>query len=355
MQEAELREYIERAKGSLYFSGARIDADLQAFINDQGDTCEALGKGFLGSPGHLFLVGSGGSLATMQTCKYLLDGLLTDTASDAYGSYEFVWRQPQRLDENALVFLASYSGETEDTVAALRFANASGAKTIAIVGTSDSTMAAEADVVLAYDSAAIFEIPIAALLLFAVGHGGTGDRSSELERSRDSLLGLPPILRRVVGTEEERAEQRARELLRAQHIYVLGAGPLAPLAYKVALTVVMENIRIGATFCDAAEWRHGPAEALERMRATFLVLLGTDASRDVTSRTIDFCSSQGSEVLIYDAAEFGDIHPLLTPLAMNAVTQWLTVYSAILRGITDLDDRVFMGHNVLAAGGARWP
>jgi hypothetical protein len=40
---------------------------------------------------------------------------------------------------------------------------------------------------------------------------------------------------------------------------------------------------------------------------------------------------------------------------MNSVTQWLIVYSAILRGITDLDERVFMGHSVLATGGARWP
>ncbi len=355
MQESELRGYVEKAKESLYFSGARIDTDLGTFIDDQGEACIALGKGHQGQSGHLFLIGSGGSLASMQTGKYLLDGLLSDVASDALPSYELLWRQPRRLDQDALVFLASYSGETEDTVAALRFARSSGAKTIAIVGRPDSTMAAEADVVLPYDSAAIYEIPIAALLLFAVGRGGAADSTSDFERLRASLIGLPPVLKRVLGAEEERAEQRARDLLRAQHVYVLGSGPLAPLAYKVALSVFMENIRIGATYCDAAEWRHGPAEALERLRATFLVLLGTDASRDVTSRTIDFCSSQGSEVHIYDAAEFGDIHPLLTPLVMNSVTQWLIVYSAILRGITDLDERVFMGHNVLATGGARWP
>ena len=355
MQETELREYVEKAKQSLYFSGARIDADLGRFIDDQGEACIALGKGHQGRSGHLFLVGSGGSLASMQTAKYLLDSVLADVASDALPSYELIWRQPRRLDEDALVFLASYSGETEDTVAALRFAKAHGAKTIAIVGKPDSTMAAEADVVLPYDSAAIYEIPIAALLLYGVGRAGADDSASDLERLQASLIGLPVVLKRVLGAEEERAEQRARELLRAQHVYVLGSGPMAPLAYKVAMSVVMENIRIGATYCEAAEWRHGPAEALERLRATFLVLLGTDASRDLTSRTIDFCSTQGSEVYVYDAAEFGEMHPLLTPLVMNSVTQWLIVYSAILRGITDLDERVFMGHSVLATGGAQWP
>jgi hypothetical protein len=60
--------------------------------------------------------------------------------------------------------------------------------------------------------------------------------------------------------------------------------------------------------------------------------------------------------MVYDAAEYGDdVHPLLAPIVMNSHTQWLIVYSAILRGITDLDERVFMGHNVLATGGAQWP
>jgi fructoselysine-6-P-deglycase FrlB-like protein len=121
------------------------------------------------------------------------------------------------------------------------------------------------------------------------------------------------------------------------------------------MSVVMENIRIGATFSDACEWRHGPAEALERLRARFIVLLGTDASRAMTLRTIEFCRDHGSQVLVYDAAELGGVHPLLTPMVLNSHTQWLIVYSAILRGITDLDERVFMGHNVLATGGAQWP
>src|SRR5262249_5310088 len=133
------------------------------------------------------------------------------------------------------------------------------------------------------------------------------------------------------------------------------AGPLAPLAYKVALTVVMENIRIGATWCDAAEFRHGPAEALERTLMDALVLLGTDYSRAMTERTLAFLREQGARTLVLDAAAFGDVHPLLTPLVMNGVTQWFAVWSAILRGIVDLDERVYMGRQLLAEGGHPWP
>jgi fructoselysine-6-P-deglycase FrlB-like protein len=123
----------------------------------------------------------------------------------------------------------------------------------------------------------------------------------------------------------------------------------------VALSVLMENVRIGGTYCDACEFRHGPAEALERVKPDMMFLLGTDESRSVTQRTLDFCREQGARTLVYDAAEFGDCHPLLTPLVMNSVVQWFVVYSALLRGILDLDERVFMGHNVLAEGGAVWP
>jgi fructoselysine-6-P-deglycase FrlB-like protein len=136
---------------------------------------------------------------------------------------------------------------------------------------------------------------------------------------------------------------------------VLGAGPLAPLAYKVALTVVMENIRIGATWCDATEFRHGPAEALERSQLDALVLLGTDGSRAMSERTLAFLEEHGARTQVIDAARYPKVHPLLTPLLLNSITQWFTVWSAILRGITDLDERVFMGRQVLATEGHRWP
>ena len=67
------------------------------------------------------------------------------------------------------MILASYSGETEDTVAAMRFAKQSGATTVGIVKGGDSAIRRETDHVIEYGSAAIFEAPIAALLLLAAG------------------------------------------------------------------------------------------------------------------------------------------------------------------------------------------
>jgi fructoselysine 6-phosphate deglycase len=350
----ELARYVARARQSLYFSGARIDTDLTEFLAVHADACEELGRECRDTRGPLFLVGSGGSFAALQTAKYILDGLLS-VNTQVLTSYELIWRQPRSLDSDAVVLVASYSGETEDTVAAARYAKAQGARTIAIVGLGDSTLGREADAAVVYESGAIYEIPIVALVLFAAGLAeGTPAADSAVALSKD-LHELPDVLRRTLPRAEAEAEQRARALLRVQHLFVLGAGPLSPLAYKLAMSVFMENIRISATYSDSAEWRHGPAEALERVRGTFIVLLGTDPSREISQRAIDFCQSQGSEVTTYDAADFGKVNPLLAPVVMNSHTQWLIVYSAILRGIVDLDARVFMGHHVLATGGARWP
>ena len=350
----ELNTHIENAKKSLFFSGANIASHLNSFLYEQGGKCEEQGAIQKGKIKQIFLVGSGGSFASLQTAKYIIDRV-TDIPSEVLISYELIWRNHRRLGKGALVILSSYSGETEDTVAALRAANTAGAKTVAIVGTPDSTLAREADIVIPYANGAIYEIPIMAVLLFVFGLVGHDELTPDMMAIYQSIFQLPDAAGQASQREETLAESKARQLLPVNHIYVLGAGPLAPLAYKLAMSVIMENVRIGGTFSDASEWRHGPVEALGNVKANIITLVGTDESRLMTLRTIDFCRTNGSSVLVYDAAEFPNVHPLLSPVVINSVTQWLVVYSAILRGITDLDARIFMGHRVLTSTGASWP
>jgi fructoselysine-6-P-deglycase FrlB-like protein len=344
---------VARAKSSEYFSGARLAGDLERFLAEQGDTCRELGRELRGAE-HVYLIGSGGSLATLQTAKYILDGFV-DAPSEAVHGYDLIWRRPVRLGPGSVAFFASYSGETEDTVAALRFARERGARTVGVVRGGDSTIAREADDLIQYGSAAIFEAPIAALTLVGAGLAeGSGNEDAGAQIA-SALREVPAAVRSAVNEEEGRAEERARAFLSSRHLYVLGAGPLAPLAYKVALTVVMENIRIGGSWCDASEFRHGPAEALERSQVDALVLLGTDESRAMADRSLAFLEEQGARTQVIDARAYPPVHPLLTPLVLNSITQWFTVWSAILRGITDLDERVFMGRHVLATEGHGWP
>ncbi len=117
----------------------------------------------------------------------------------------------------------------------------------------------------------------------------------------------------------------------------------------------MENMRIHGSVIESAEFRHGPAEMLDRQTADIAVLLGTDESRAMTQRTLEFARERGARTITFDAAGYPGVHPLLTPFVLKVALQWFIVYSTFLRGIEDMYDRAFMGRQVLAEGGATWP
>lgn len=345
---------VERATQSELFTAPRLADDLRTFLAEHRPAAfELAAQARERGIETVYFTGSGGSWSAMYSGKYLTDRFAT-LPSDAILSYELTWRNPVRLGPRALVFAASYSGETEDTVAAVRHARAAGATTVALTNRADSTIASEADSTIAYGSSALYAMPMAAVSLFALEYArlGGNDAANEVLAGFDAL---PAAIERAYERERERGLEVARSLLPAQTLYCIGAGPLYGLAYKFALTVFMENIRTHGSVIESAEFRHGPAEMLERQRADIVFLLGGDESRAMTLRSIEFARDQGAHTVVYDAAEDPSVHPLLAPFVLKVGLQWLVVHSAILRGILDLDERVYMGHRVLAAGGARWP
>jgi fructoselysine-6-P-deglycase FrlB-like protein len=354
----DLSALVEAARHSDLFTAPRLEADLPAFLTEQGDRVRQLARRTAaGEFDQVYFVGSGGSWSNMFTGKYLIDRY-TRVPSDVLSSYELIWRGPLRLGSRSLVFLASYSGATEDTLAALRHANDTGAHTVALVRRRPSPIAAEAAEVIDYDSTALYILPLAAVTLFALelARQTEGANRDEAERALAQLPELPAMLGRTYRDGEAAGLERARVFLGATAINVLASGPLYGLGYKFALTVFMENVRVAGSIIESAEFRHGPVEALERSRLDIVALLGTDASRAMTERSIAIAKANGSRVLVFDAAEYEGLHPQLAPFVLLVPLEWFTVFSALLRGITDLDERVFMGHRVLAAGpDATWP
>jgi fructoselysine 6-phosphate deglycase len=355
---SDLSSLVDAARQSELFTAPRLEADLAAFLTEQGDRIRQLARRTAaGEFNHVYFIGSGGSWSSMYSGKYLLDRY-TDVASDVLTSYELVWRDPARLGNRSVILLASYSGATEDTLAALRHANAAGAHTVAIVRRRPSPMAAEAAEVVDYDSTALYILPLAVVTLFALelARETEGPNRAEAEAALAQLPKLPVMLGRAYREGETAGFEQARQFLNSTALTVFASGPLYGLGYKFALTVFMENIRVAGSIIEAAEFRHGPVEALERSRLDVVALLGTDASREMTERSIRVARDNGARVLVFDAADYPGLHPQLAPFLLLVPLQWFTVYSALLRGITDLDDRVFMGHRVLATGAdATWP
>ena len=222
----------------------------------------------------------------------------------------------------------------------------------------ESPMSVEADEVIDYESTALYILPLAAVTLYGLELCRLS-RGAHREDAVSALAQMPD-LPRLLGEAYRRAEadslEQARRFLSATAMTVLASGPLLGLGYKFALTVFMENIRVAGSFIESSEFRHGPVEALERSRLDVVALLGTDESRSMTERAIAAVETGGSRVLRFDAADYDGVHPQFAPFLLLVPLQWFTVHSALLRGITNLDERVFMGHRVLAAGpDATWP
>ena len=355
---ADLRALVDTARQSDLFTAPRLEADLPRFLDEQGGRIRQLARRVAaGEFEHVYFVGSGGSFSNMHSGKYLLDRF-TRVPSDALTGYDVVWRNSPRLDSRTLVFLASYSGATEDTLAALRHANSRGAHTVAIVRRHASPMTSEASEVVDYDSTALYALPLATVTLFALELARlTGSpKTVEADAALAQLPGLGAVLGRIYRQTEAPALGWARRFLSSSLLYVLAAGPNYGVGYKFALTVFMENIRVNGSFIEATELRHGPIEAFERQRVDVVALVGTDESRDLTLRSLKVAEDNGARTLVLDAAQHEGVHPLLAPFVFLVELQWFTVYSALLRGITDLDERVVMGHRVMAAGpDATWP
>ncbi len=351
----DLRQLVEKAKQSELFTAPRLEADLGVFLTEQAGRIRSLAAEAVESGvQHIYFVGSGGSWANMYSGAYLMSRFTTLPA-DVMTGYDLIWRDPARLGPKAWVFLASYSGNTEDTVAALRHAKSRGARTIGIARRRDSTLCREADTLIDYDSTALYILPLATVYLFALEVARLQGRT-DVVPVMDGLLALPPTLGRVYRESETRAAELSEQFADSTLLYTIAAGPLYGLAYKFALTVFMENIRIHGSVIASDEFRQGPVEMLDRQRADMVFLLGTDETRAMTQRVLDLVRGRPNvRTIVYDMADYPDVHPLLAPFVLLIPLQWFVVYSALRAGIHDLDERVFMGRGVLATGGATWP
>jgi len=351
----DIEKIIENSKKSLLFTSPVLGEDLGRFLEKEADKIRHLAEKALAQRvEHIYWIGSGNSWVNLYSGKYLLDKF-TEFPSDCYPSYEFIWRTPKRLRPNSWTFLASFSGATEDTVNALRYARHSGSHTIAIINKEDSLMGIEADETIAYHSKALYILPLAAVYLFSLELARLSG-VKECSQVIEDLHRLPGFLSHQFVDEEARARRLAEEFSNENLFYVLACGPLYGLGYKFGLTVFMENMRVHGSFMDASEFRHGPVEMLDRNQPVMVILKGMDDSRKVVERVCEIGQKMGAKLVVYDCADYPGFHPLLAPFLLMIPLQWFAVYSAILRGITDLDERAVMGRGFLGRGkGITWP
>lgn len=288
---------------------------------------------------HLYLVGCGGSYATTLPPKWLLDRFST-LPVDRYSAWDFVTRAPAGLNERSAVVLGSHSGTTEELLLAHDLAKECGASVVALTQPNTPLHEKAADA-LTYCS------PASNLSKLLLGYLLTSeilnqrDRAPEGESLRDGLAQLPDAIDAVRIATETRSRQLAAELRDVELYYIVGAGPLAGLAYQFAICNLIEMQWVNAVSLNAAEFQHGPLEIVQP-GLPMIFLLGLDETRSVTERALSFSQRFGARTIVFDLAEMPGIHPYLAPFGLHLPLQWFNWYLGMERNHV-ISQRRYMG------------
>ncbi|MEN3040500.1 MAG: glutamine--fructose-6-phosphate transaminase (isomerizing) [Bacteroidia bacterium] len=304
----------------------------------------------LGAP-RLTLVGCGTSWHAALVGKYLIEQLVRVPVNVEYAS-EFRYRDPVILPGEVIIGI-SQSGETADTLAALRMAKAKGALILGITNVVGSSIPREthagiyihAGPEIGVASTKAFTAQLTALTLFALHLGAvryTIERSLHdllLER----LLVLPDLVERTLGQLNEPIKALSQEFASIKNALYLGRGYNFPVALEGALKL-KEISYIHAEGYPAAEMKHGPIALIDKDMPVVVIVLRDSLYEKVLSNIQEVRARGGRVIAI---ATEGDDHiqkyaemvfyvpevpeplsPILTVLPL----QLLAYHTAVARG-----------------------
>jgi glucosamine--fructose-6-phosphate aminotransferase (isomerizing) len=269
---------------------------------------------------------------------------------------EYRYREPP-VPPRTLALFVSQSGETADTLAALRFAAPRADSVASIVNVPESTMARESALVLPTHAGAeigvastkAFTCQLAVLFLLAVKAGrdrGTLDADAA-QAHLDALNALPGLMNHALALGPEIA-RIARLVAEAEDVLFLGRGAMFPLALEGALKL-KEISYIHAEGYASGELKHGPI-ALVDQTVPVVVLAPRDGLFDKTVSNMQEVMARGGRVLLVSdtagIAEAGDgvwesvamppVGAALAPILYALPAQMLAYHTAVAKG-TDVD------------------
>ena len=287
--------------------------------------------------------------------KYMIEQL-ADLPVDVEIASEFRYREPA-LVAGSLVIAMSQSGETADTLAALRYCMAKGMTSAAVVNAQESTMAREVDVVwpihcgpeIGVASTKAFTAQTSVLTALAIAAARARGRIDDAEERRlvKVLLEAPRLIAESINLEDS-VKAIAGEVSKARDVLFLGRGPMYPLALEGALKL-KEISYIHAEGYAAGELKHGPI-ALVDEQTPIVILAPFDSYFEKSASNMSEVMARGGQVVFITDPE-GESQapkgarvvvtaprcdPLIAPLVMSAPIQLLAYYVAVQKG-ADVD------------------
>ena len=269
---------------------------------------------------------------------------------------EFRYREPP-LPNGTVALFVSQSGETADTLAALKYAQGKADKIISVVNVPESSIARESDLILPILAGA--EISVAStkaftcqlVVLATLALKAAYDRSelddAGLAEKLAQLRSLPGLINQSLAIEDS-VKDAAHKAAQARDVLFLGRGPLYPLALEGALKL-KELSYIHAEGYASGELKHGPIALIDDS-VPVVVMAPTDPLFDKTISNVQEVMARGGRItLITDAqgaraAGDGIEHiitmppcdPFIAPILYAVPAQLLAYHTAIAKG-TDVD------------------
>lgn len=309
----------------------------------------------LGSIRRVTIVACGTSYYAGMVAKYWFEQFAR-VPVDVDVASEFRYRAPV-MEDGGLMIVISQSGETADTLAALRHAREEGQKIAAVVNVPTSTMAREADLLLpthagpeiGVASTKAFTCQLAVLAAFAANLArakGRLDARAEKELVRH-LAEAPAALNAALAYDES-IQAMAHLVADARDVLYLGRGPDYPLALEGALKL-KEISYIHAEGYAAGEMKHGPIALIDD-KVPVIVLAPSGPLFEKTVSNMQEVQARGGKVILisdYDGVQAaGDgciatitmpkVHPLIAPMVYAVPVQLLAYHVAVAKG-TDVD------------------
>ncbi|CUH86382.1 Glutamine--fructose-6-phosphate aminotransferase [isomerizing] [Phaeobacter sp. CECT 5382] len=303
----------------------------------------------------LTMVACGTAFYACLTAKYWFEQIARLPVEVDIAS-EFRYREPPIPGKTAALFV-SQSGETADTLAALRYCEGKADKILSVVNVPESSIARESDLALPIHagveigvaSTKAFTCQLSVLLMLALK--AASDRGvisdEDLQTHVTALRGLPNVL--AAGLEQNDAiRQTAQKLSEARDVLFLGRGLMFPLALEGALKL-KEISYIHAEAYASGELKHGPIALIDKQMPV-VVMAPRDRLFDKSiSNMQEVMARKGKVLLISDAAgletagdevwssiQMPQVHENLTPILYALPAQMLAYHTAVAKG-TDVD------------------
>ena len=269
---------------------------------------------------------------------------------------EFRYREAP-LRKGDLAIFISQSGETADTLAALRYAKASGVHTLSVVNVPTSTIARESETMLqtlagpeiGVASTKAFTCQLMVLAALAVAAGKARGELSDADEAKlvHGLIEIPRLMAQAL-TIEPQIEKLAREISKSKDVLYLGRGTSYPLALEGALKL-KEISYIHAEGYAAGELKHGPIALIDENMPVVVIAPHDRVFEKTVSNMQEVAARGGNIILMTDAkgaAEatieslvtiiLPDMAATFTPMVYAIPVQLLAYHTAVVMG-TDVD------------------